>query len=258
MIIKFKLAVIACLLFCVQNVISQEKTITGLVTDTFGMPVPGATIIVQGTTNGTTSDFDGNFSLSNVSPTNQIMFSYIGYTTQIITVGNQTEINIILQESLESLDEVVVVGYGTQKKALVTGASVNVKGEAIAKLNTSTAMEALQGVTPGISITRNNGQPGAGTKVTIRGLGTVGNSNPLYIIDGVAAGNIDYLNPSDIESIDVLKDAASASIYGARAANGVVVYTTKQGSRKKQKMKVLPIKPRHPTLLPVYIHCYGL
>lgn len=237
MIIKFKLAVIACLLFCVQNVISQEKTITGLVTDTFGMPVPGATIIVQGTTNGTTSDFDGNFSLSNVSPTNQIMFSYIGYTTQIITVGNQTEINIILQESLESLDEVVVVGYGTQKKALVTGASVNVKGEAIAKLNTSTAMEALQGVTPGISITRNNGQPGAGTKVTIRGLGTVGNSNPLYIIDGVAAGNIDYLNPSDIESIDVLKDAASAAIYGSRAANGVVLVTTRKG-RKGSKTRV--------------------
>lgn len=238
MIIKFKLAVIACLLFCVQNVISQEKTITGLVTDGSGIPVPGATIIVQGTTNGTSSDFDGNYTLSNVSATSQIMYSYIGYTSQIITVGDQSVINVTLQESLESLDEVVVVGYGTQKKALVTGASVNVKGEAIAKLNTGTAMEALQGVTPGISITRNNGQPGAGTKVTIRGLGTVGNSNPLYVVDGVAlGGGIDFLSPSDIESIDVLKDAASAAIYGTRAANGVVLVTTKKG-RKGSKTRV--------------------
>lgn len=217
---------------------SQEKTITGLVTDSSGMPVPGATIIVKGTTNGTSSDFDGNYSLSNVSSADQITYSYVGMTSQTITVGNQTVINVVLKENLEALDEVVVVGYGTQKKALVTGASVNVKGEDIAALNTGTAMEALQGVTPGISITRNNGQPGAGTKVTIRGLGTVGNSNPLYVVDGVAlGGGIDYLNPSDIESIDVLKDAASAAIYGTRAANGVILVTTKKG-RKGSKTRV--------------------
>ncbi|WP_445738428.1 SusC/RagA family TonB-linked outer membrane protein [Mariniflexile sp.] len=237
MIIKFKLAIIACLLFGIQNAVSQEKTITGLVTDLSGMPIPGATIIVQGTTNGTSSDFDGNYSLSNVSPSDQVMYSYVGMAPQTITVGSQTIINVVLQESLEALDEVVVVGYGTQKRSLITGASVNVKGEDIVKLNTSTAMEALQGVTPGISITRNNGQPGAGTKVTIRGLGTIGNSNPLYIVDGVATGGIDYLNPSDIESIDILKDAASAAIYGSRAANGVVLVTTKKG-RKGSKTKV--------------------
>ena len=149
--------------------------------------------------------------------------------SQTLNVGQQTTINVTLLESYESLEEVVVVGYGVQKKALTTGANLNVKGEDIAELNTSTAMEALQGVAPGVSVTRNNGEPGAGTKVTIRGLGTIGNSSPLYIVDGVAVGNIDYLNSSDIQSIDVLKDAASAAIYGSRAANGVVLVTTHKG-----------------------------
>ncbi len=231
MIIKFKLAVLACLLFGVQHVMSQEKTVTGLVTDSSGMPVPGVTIIIKGTTNGTSSDFDGNYSLYNVSPSDQITYSYVGMTTQTITVNNQTVINVVLQENLEALDEVVVVGYGTQKRGLVTGANVNVKGEDIAALNTGTAMEALQGVAAGVTVTRNNGSPGAGTRITIRGLGTIGNSNPLYIVDGVAVGDIDYLNSSDIASIDVLKDAASAAIYGSRAANGVVLVTTVKGKK---------------------------
>lgn len=231
MIIKLKLAVIACLMFCVQNVLSQEKTINGSITDASGIAIPGVTIVVKNTKNGTTTDFDGKYSLSNVKTSDDLTFSYIGMKSQTMAVGNNTEINVVLQESLESLDEIVVVGYGTQKKSLITGASVNIKGEDIAKLNTSTAMEALQGVTPGINITRNNGQPGAGTKVTIRGLGTIGNSSPLYIVDGVATGGIDYLNPSDIESIDVLKDAASAAIYGSRAANGVVLVTTRKGKK---------------------------
>ncbi|MFI0428278.1 SusC/RagA family TonB-linked outer membrane protein [Mariniflexile sp. HMF6888] len=229
--IKLKLAIITCLMFYAQNAISQEKTISGNVTDASGMPLPGATLIVVGTNNGTITDFDGNYSLSNVSPSDQISFSFVGMITQTILVGNQTTINVVLQESLESLEEVVVVGYGTQKKALVTGASVNIKGEDIAALNTGTAMEALQGVAAGVSVTRNNGAPGAGTRITIRGLGTIGNSDPLYIVDGVAVGNIDYLNSSDIASIDVLKDAASAAIYGSRAANGVVLVTTVKGKK---------------------------
>ncbi|HSO78508.1 MAG TPA: SusC/RagA family TonB-linked outer membrane protein, partial [Bacteroidales bacterium] len=137
--------------------------------------------------------------------------------------------NVKMADAPTDLDELVVIGYGVQKKALVTGANLNVKGDQIAELNTSTAMEALQGIATGISVTRNSGAPGAGTKATIRGLGTIGNSAPLYIVDGVSVGNIDYLHSSDIESIDVLKDAASSAIYGSRAANGVILVTTKKG-----------------------------
>ncbi|MCM4151734.1 TonB-dependent receptor [Arenibacter sp. N53] len=237
MMLKLKFLIITLVLVCSQNVVSQTKNITGLVSDESGLPLPGVTVVVKGTVNGTTTDFDGNYSIGNVGPEDRLVFTYIGMVSQTITVGQQTTIKVTLLESYESLEEVVVVGYGVQKKALTTGANLNVKGEDIAELNTSTAMEALQGVAPGVSVTRNNGEPGAGTKVTIRGLGTIGNSSPLYIVDGVAVGNIDYLNSSDIESIDVLKDAASAAIYGSRAANGVVLVTTHKG-RKGSKAQI--------------------
>lgn len=217
---------------------AQNYEVKGVVVDAGGTPLPGVSIVVKNTTKGASTDFDGNFTISNVQKGETLVFSFIGYAAKEIVINNANALKVVLSEDTQSLDEVVVVGYGTQKKALVTGASVNVKGEDIASLNTGTAMEALQGVAPGISITRNNGQPGAGTKVTIRGLGTVGNSNPLYVVDGVAlGGGIDFLNPSDIESIDVLKDAASAAIYGTRAANGVILVTTKKG-RKGSKTRV--------------------
>jgi TonB-linked SusC/RagA family outer membrane protein len=157
----------------------------------------------------------------------------VGYQTQEIKVGNQSSINITLKEDDALLDEVVVVGYGTMKKKLVTGATVQVKGEDIAKLNTTNALEAMQSSTPGVQITQSSSQPGKGYKVYIRGIGTTGSASPLYVIDGVAGGNLDGINPNDIESIDVLKDAASAAIYGARAANGVILVTTKQGKAGK-------------------------
>ena len=157
----------------------------------------------------------------------------VGYQTQEIKVGNQSSFNITLQEDDALLDEVVVVGYGTMKKKLVTGATVQVKGEEIAKLNTTNALEAMQSSTPGVQITQSSSQPGKGYKVYIRGIGTIGDSQPLYVIDGVAGGNLDGINPNDIESIDVLKDAASAAIYGSRAANGVILVTTKQGKAGK-------------------------
>ena len=159
--------------------------------------------------------------------------SYIGYETQEIKVGNQDNFQITLKDDNALLDEVVVVGYGTMKKKLVTGATVQVKGDDIAKLNTTNALEAMQSSTPGVQITQSSSQPGKGYKVYIRGIGTTGNSTPLYVIDGVAGGNLDGINPNDIESIDVLKDAASAAIYGARAANGVILVTTKQGKEGK-------------------------
>ena len=182
----------------------------------------------KGTTNGTVTDFDGNFTL-NVNPGATIVLSYIGYETQEIKVGNQSNFNITLNEDDAVLEEVVVVGYGVQKKKLVTGATVQVKGEEIAKLNTTSALEAMQSSTPGVQITQSSSQPGKGYKVYIRGIGTTGDSSPLYVIDGVAGGDINAINPNDIESIDVLKDAASAAIYGSRAANGVILVTTKQG-----------------------------
>ncbi|TRZ45080.1 SusC/RagA family TonB-linked outer membrane protein [Robertkochia solimangrovi] len=234
MMLKFKFMFIALVMVCTQQAFSQTRTISGNVTDATNMPLPGVSVMVEGTNNGTMTDFDGNYTINNVGPNDFLIFSYVGMQEKRIAVGTNATINAVLEESLESLEEVVVVGYGVQKKALTTGANVNVKGEDIARLNTATAMEALQGVTPGVSITRNSGQPGAGTKVTIRGLGTTGSSNPLYIVDGVATGNIDYLSSGDIESIDVLKDAASAAIYGSRAANGVVLVTTRKGRKGRQ------------------------
>ena len=215
----------------VQTVQQSTKKVTGTVSDSQG-PVIGASVVEKGTTNGVVTDFDGNFTL-NVKPGATLVVSYIGYTTQEIAVGNQSNFAVTLQEDNNSLDEVVVVGYGTMKKKLVTGATVQVKGEDIAKLNTTNALEAMQSQTPGVQITQSSSQPGKGYKVYIRGIGTTGDAQPLYVIDGVAGGNLDGINPNDIESIDVLKDAASAAIYGARAANGVILVTTKQGKAGK-------------------------
>jgi TonB-linked SusC/RagA family outer membrane protein len=215
----------------VQAVQQSTKKITGTVSDAQG-PVIGASIVEKGTTNGTVTDLDGNFTL-NVKPGATLVISYIGYTTQEIATGSQSSFNVTLQEDNTALEEVVVVGYGVQKKKLLTGATVQVKGDDIAKLNTTNALEAMQSSTPGVQITQSSTQPGKGYKVYIRGIGTTGNSAPLYVIDGVAGGSLDDINPADIESIDILKDAASAAIYGARAANGVILVTTKQGKAGK-------------------------
>ncbi len=219
------------------GVFAHAQSVSGTVSDLNGTLLPGVSVIVKNTSNGVTTDFDGNYVLQNAKLGESIVFSYVGYATREIVVKNFNRLNVTLSEDTQSLDEVVVVGYGVQKKALVTGASVNVSGDDIAALNTGTAMQALQGTAAGVSITRDSGQPGAGTRVTIRGLGTVGNSDPLYIVDGVAVGNIDYLNASDIASIDILKDAASSAIYGSRAANGVVLVTTVTG-RKDSPAKI--------------------
>ena len=218
-----------------QEIQQATKKITGTVVDAQG-PVIGASVVEKGKTgNGVITDFDGNFTLS-VTPGATIVISYVGYETQEIKVGNQDNFQITLKDDNALLDEVVVVGYGTMKKKLVTGATVQVKGEDIAKLNTTNALEAMQSSTPGVQITQSSTQPGKGYKVYIRGIGTNGDSKPLYVIDGVAGGNLDGINPNDIESIDVLKDAASAAIYGSRAANGVILVTTKQGKAGKVEL----------------------
>jgi len=215
---------------------AQQKTITGKVTDETGAPVPGTTIIVKGTTTGIVTDMDGNYSLSVPATAKTLVFSFIGMASQEVILGTQTNISIKMVSESIGIEEVVAIGYGVQKKKLNTGATIQVKGEDIQKMSSISVLSSLQSQTPGVSIVQSSGMPGEGYKVTVRGLGTIGNSNPLYVIDGIAGGDINSLNPSDIESVDVLKDAASAAIYGARAANGVILVTTKQG--KSGKMQV--------------------
>lgn len=213
------------------NAVQQAKKVTGNVSDAEG-PIIGASVVEKGNPgNGTVTDLDGNFTL-NVKPGSTIVITYIGYQKQEIAVGNQSNISVTMKTDDKTLDEVVVVGYGVQKKKLVTGATIEVKGDDIQKMNTTQVLGALQSQTPGVNIQAASGQPGDGFKISIRGAGTNGNTAPLYIIDGVA-GDINNLNPADIERIDVLKDAASCAIYGSAAANGVILVTTKQGKQGK-------------------------
>ena len=233
---SFAVIILLCLpIMSVKAVPSQTSTVSGVViSGTDELPLVGVSVLVKETANGTITDIDGNFKLNVVSG-QTLVFSYIGYVTQEIVVTDQKSLNVILKEDTEILDEVVVVGYGVQKKKLVTGATVQVKGESLAKMNTNSPLQGMQGQTPGVNISSTSGQPGSDMKVSIRGLGTVGNSSPLYLIDGVG-GDISTLNPADIESIDILKDAASAAIYGAQAANGVVLITTKSGKEGKAQI----------------------
>ncbi|MCM5662851.1 SusC/RagA family TonB-linked outer membrane protein [Galbibacter mesophilus] len=215
---------------------AQEKTITGVVSDDQNMPLPGATVLVKGTSNGTQTDFDGNYTIeANTGDT--LVFSYVGMDSKEVVVGSSSTINAALSVSTNELDEVVVVGYGTQKKEDVTGAISVVSGEEIAKQPNANAVSSIQGKVPGVNIT-NSGRPGASPNVRIRGVGSVSNSDPLYVVDGVLTNDISYLNSSDIESMNILKDASSSAIYGIRAANGVIVIKTKKGTGRDEKPKL--------------------
>ncbi|MEM8897754.1 MAG: TonB-dependent receptor [Bacteroidota bacterium] len=198
-----------------------------VVTNPDGAPLVSARVIIKGTSTGVIADEQGKFSLQ-AQPTDILQVSYIGYETIEVTVGNQTNITITMIPSDRSLDEVVVVGYGTQGRAKVTGAISSVDGETLAELPVVSVDQALQGRAAGVYVA-NTGSPGRGATVRIRGVGTVGNNNPLYVIDGVPAGGLNEINPNDIESVEILKDASAAAIYGSRAANGVVLVTTKKG-----------------------------
>jgi TonB-linked SusC/RagA family outer membrane protein len=210
---------------------AQQRQVSGRVTGTSdGQPIPGVVIKVKGKTGGAATDQNGAYSIQ-AQVGDVLQFSSIGFTTKEATVAASGNINVSLTEDNQELEEVVVVGYGVQQKKLVTGATVQVKGETLQRQSTTNALQGLQGQTPGVQIASTSGQPGEAMKVTIRGLGTIGNSGPLYVVDGVLTGDITYLNAADIESIDVLKDAASAAIYGSQAANGVVLVTTRTGKR---------------------------
>ena len=214
--------------------VDQTNQVNGKIVDTGNNPVIGATIMEKGTTNGTITDFDGNFTL-NVSKNAVLEISYIGYKTQTVKVIPGKALSITLQEDKELLDEVVVIGYGTQKKADLTGSVANVNAEKLNTQSNTTIGQALQGKIAGVDIVSQGGAPGAGTKIMVRGIGTLNNAAPLYIVDGMYMSGIDHISPSDIASIDVLKDASSAAIYGSRAANGVVIVTTKSGSNTEGK-----------------------
>lgn len=203
----------------------QERTINGTVSDTDGNLLPGVSVLIKGTSKGTTTDFDGNFKL-NVSDNDVLVFSYLGYATKETLIGKKVTLTITLEQDVSQLDEIVVVGYGTVKKKDLTGAVSVVGGEAIASIKTPQVAQALQGSVSGVTVNRSNG-PGASASIRIRGITTLSDSNPLTIVDGVP-GELSDINPNDIESISVLKDAASASIYGARAASGVILVTTKR------------------------------
>lgn len=210
---------------------AQSRSVSGNVTSAVdGMGIPGATVAVEGTKIGAATDFDGNYKIE-AKTGDVLVFTFIGFKTQKVTVGTQKVISVTLQEETAELKEVVVIGYGSQKKTLVTNAVTQVSGESLTKTNTTNALQALQGQAAGLQITSTSGQPGESLNVVIRGVGSTAGSNPLYVVDGILTGDISYLNNSDIESISVLKDAASAAIYGSQASNGVVLVTTKKGKR---------------------------
>ncbi|WP_286832902.1 TonB-dependent receptor [Proteiniphilum sp. UBA5280] len=215
----------------------RGKTISGTIRDNAGDPVIGATIVEKGNpSHGTVTDTDGNFSLPNTPENAILQITYVGMKPQEIAIKGRTTIHVAMETDSELLEELVVIGYGTMKKKLVTGATVQVKGENIARLNTPNVLGALQSQAPGVNITQVSGFIGDGFKVNIRGIGTNNYSTPLYVIDGVVGGSLDGLSPNDIESIDVLKDAATAAIYGSRAANGVILVKTKSGQAGKHEI----------------------
>ncbi|WP_167596490.1 SusC/RagA family TonB-linked outer membrane protein [Leeuwenhoekiella sp. ZYFB001] len=224
------------IVFCFNQSFAQETEITGTVTTVTGEPIPFANILIKGTSQGTSADFDGIYSISAAS--DQILvFSYVGFKTLEVPVGDQKVVDVQLQEDVATLDEIVVVGYGTQDKKDLTSAISVVKSDQIQKRQTTTVAESLQGLATGVNV-RGGGQPGQEAKIEIRGLKNLQNANPLYVIDGlVTTANRDF-NPNDIESIQILKDAAAAAIYGSRAANGVIIITTKKGKQGPLQVSV--------------------
>ena len=221
-------------------VVQQGKKVTGVVVDATGEPVIGANVVVKGTTNGTITDFDGNYTIEGVSASDVLVFSYIGYLSQEITVGNQAAINVTLSEDSQALEEVVVVGYGVMRKSDVTGSIGVAKGDDLTKNQNFSALDNLRGKVSGVNIFSNSSQPGAySNRVVIRGMATINaSSNPLYVVDGVVMENFDLVNPNDIESMEVLKDASAAAIYGARGANGVIMVTTKRGKKDGEGVQI--------------------
>jgi len=216
--------------FAVGSAYAQEITVTGTITAEGEGSLPGVAIAIQGTGQGTVSDLDGKYSLVVPGPEAVLEFSFMGYTTQVVTVGNRTILDIVLVSDVTALDEVLIIGYGTQKKKEITSAISNVTSEEFNKGNVNNPAQLLQGKVAGLSITKPGGNPNGGYDIRLRGLSTIGaNTQPLVVIDGVIGGSLDNVDPNDIQSIDVLKDGSAAAIYGTRGSSGVIIVTTKKG-----------------------------
>lgn len=215
----------------------QSKKVTGTVVDAAGMPIIGANIVVAGTTNGTITDFDGNFVLDGVDANSVLVVSYIGYTNFEVKVGTQDKFSITLKEDSQALEEVVVVGYGTQKKANMTGSVAQVDSKVLESRPIQNLSSGIQGLMPGVTVTAGQGRPGQdGATIRIRGVGTLNTADPYILVDGIETSTMNEVDPNDIESISVLKDAASAAIYGSKASNGVILITTKRGKTGKPRI----------------------
>lgn len=237
---------------------AQQITVKGVVTSaTDQQPLIGTTVQVKGTGTGTITGIDGDYTLPNVDKNAVLVFSSIGFESQEIAVGGRTTINVVLKEAAELLDEVVVIGYGAVKKSDLTSSIATVKGDEITETVTGNAMDALQGKVNGVQVTSGGG-PGATPKVLIRGVTTVNGTNPLYVVDGMPVGdNINFLNSNDIASMEVLKDASAAAIYGTRASNGVILITTKKGRLVKPAsigILLLVSRPWPNLILPVRLN----
>ena len=219
-----------------QTVATAERAISGTVTDENGEGLPGVNVLVKNTTIGTVTDIDGKYNLSAPDDAETLVFSSVGYLTQEVAIGSQSTIDLALEPDIQSLEEVVVVGYGTQKKSDLTGAVSSIEPQDITRVSERRLETALQGRAAGVVVARDEGNPGAAARINIRGSGSIGNTDPLWIIDGVPMEPGNFFNPNDVASIEILKDASAAAIYGARAAHGVILVTTKRGSEGNVKV----------------------
>ena len=219
----------AFVFFLTSSVLASAATIGGSVTDAQGAALSGVSVNVKGTTVGTITDENGAFSLNIPNNKGTLVFTYVGYETQEIAVTNQKSINIRLTTNVRSLNDVVVVGYGTQKRIAVTGAVSTVKGSQLAETPVPNISNSIAGKVAGVSMRPNGGQPGAGVDIHIRGIGTTGNNQPLVVVDGIIRSNINQIDPTTIDAVTVLKDAAAVAPYGLGGANGVILITTKRG-----------------------------
>lgn len=215
---------------------AQKIKVTGTVVDgQNNEPLTGVTVKEKGVSNGVITDINGNYSIS-VEANATLQFTYMGFSMQEVAVNKRTRINVTMESDSKMLDELIVIGYGVQRKSDVTGSISSIQGKDINSQPVSSTLQALQGRAAGVNIIQNTGAPGSNTTIKIRGTGTVNDSDPLYVVDGFIVDNIDYLNPNDIENVEIFKDAASSAVYGSRAANGVVAITTKSGKSGKTKI----------------------
>ena len=229
-----RLMFLALVAICTSGAFAQ-KQVSGTVVDAAGEPIIGASVIVKGTSTGTVTDYDGNFTIQNVPVNGSLVISYVGYRNQTVAVAGKSQVNVTLEEDRQLLDEVVVVGYGVQKKSDVTGALAHLDSKELTSMPVSNAIQAMQGKAAGVDIT-NSQRPGEVGNIVVRGQRSISADNgPLYVVDGMTIqnGGIENINPQDIESIEVLKDASSTAVYGSRGANGVVLVTTKKGKAGK-------------------------